>query len=1039
MNSLFICLFSLNSGYRMGVLRLSNETFQVRRNKEGKAEMKRKIRRCVSVLAAAAVLISGIQAPVSVQAQVQKQQTGGSRDVQLSADNGTTVTTREEFMDALQQRKSPIIVANFIGIGEAVESDKRMSPIMIPENTVIQGSTPTSAICSRSPIQLEGDGVRFENIELTFDSSDALWSVPHREIFLAGHSLVLDHVDTYLEGGPEFGGTEKELLPTVYAGGFSNTAIGGQASLTVTNSSDKTIFQAIYMGHNEENDNKVPYRGNAVLNLDAKATVRDVVDTSLSSWAEINMNGSENQYANAKKIYGNTNTVLTLNGVSIEDATAEGVGSIVLKNKAFMSTVTEQLQNVTLISGSCLDFNSVTDVQIAGNFAGEANQAERGILVLNPQGKLTIDGNVTGTTQFQTKSRWFPGLLLTDKVYISTGADKGSLQDFVLAQKKIEEGYELRYDEGQWKVFGEPVDSREIGKIDILSAPSKVDLRKIVQKEEGVIPDENVFFEIKWYDENGNVFSDEDVIDYYMFYEMDQVIRVRTDYWESDSEDILDETDWSQDVTLMASEEHPGNYYLQAFDGAKPGDYTFLFCSEYIGDLHTMAEVKALKDIVKAEKKVLFYDQDLQEPEEPGHTHEYQSAVTKEATCTEAGIRTYTCSCGDQYTEEIDAAGHQEVKDPAVEPTETTEGKTEGSHCGVCGEVLKAQESIPALGKPEEPGHRHTYQSAVTKGATCTEAGIRTYTCSCGDQYTEEIDAAGHQEVKDPAVEPTETTEGKTEGSHCGVCGEVLKAQESIPALGKPEEPGHKHTYESTVKKKPTCIEPGVKIFICSCGEKYTEEISALNHRYMEKCIPATMKADGKLQQICGICSDIKSETVIESPRKITWSQTDFTYDGKTKAPTVIIKDRKDRRLISGRDYQINYPAGRKKPGIYTVVLKFCGNYSGSVMETFMIRPQAAFLKKIAAKSRGIQVKWKKQETPIDGYQIQYCTNKDFKGRTAKITAVPKNASAKKILNLKAKKKYYVRIRTYKDVKVNGKNRTLYSDWSGRKTAVAKK
>ena len=90
------------------------ETFQVRRNKEGKAEMKRKIRRCVSVLAAAAVLISGIQAPVSVQAQVEEQQTGGSRDVRLSTDNGITVTTREEFMNALQQRKSPIIVANFI-------------------------------------------------------------------------------------------------------------------------------------------------------------------------------------------------------------------------------------------------------------------------------------------------------------------------------------------------------------------------------------------------------------------------------------------------------------------------------------------------------------------------------------------------------------------------------------------------------------------------------------------------------------------------------------------------------------------------------------------------------------------------------------------------------------------------------------------------------------------------------------------------------------------------------------------------------------
>ncbi|MCI8300296.1 MAG: hypothetical protein HFI69_08095 [Lachnospiraceae bacterium] len=1078
--------------------------------------MKKIIRKICCILTTAAVAIGGIQQPEAALAQEGGYQQGISPHAE---DEGVTVYTREDFMNALKQHQSPITVATHITIGQDVDTDKRMLPVKIPGNTLIRG-TENSSISARSPIQLEGDGVCFQNIKMMFESSTALGSVPHREIFLAGHSLTMDNVDTYHGGQIGMGDTEDELLPTVYAGGYSNTAVGDNASLTVINSNDKTMFQEICMGNGKGTDNKVPYYGNAVLNLDAKPIVRDGVDTALNSQAEINITAEENKVIKTKKFYGNDNTTLTLNQASMEDAELDGVGNIVLKDKASITPLTQQFKNITLVNGACLDLSKAGNARISGDFTGAADAAaQRGILVLNAEGSLTIEGKVTGTTQFQTGHRLFPGYLLSEKSYIFARDSGGAEPNFLLAQKNIDNGYELKYENGAWKVYGQPIIVDEIGRIEIVSAPFKADLRKIPYQEDGSVPDENVFFEVNWYDLKGEKFSDADILEYHGFYEVDYVIRIRTDYWQSDAEDLLDKTDWYQSVSLLASEEHPGKYFLQAFDGATPGDYTFLFCSEPFDDLATVGDVKALKGTVMAEKRVIFYNEDQQEPQEPDHTHTYQSTITREPACTEAGIRTFTCNCGEKYTEKIAALGHTEVTDPRVEPTETEAGKTEGSHCEVCGEVLKAQETIPATGKPGEhqhsyesqvtkeasctetgertytcecgetyteeiaalghievtdpgvepteteagktegshcgvcgevlkaqetipatgkPGeHQHSYESQVTKEATCTETGERTYTCECGETYTEEIAAFGHTEVTDPRVEPTETEAGKTEGSHCGVCGEVLKAQETIPATGKPGE--HQHSYESQVTKEATCKEAGVRTYTCECGETYTEQIAVLEHQYVEECIPATVNSSGKMQQVCRVCSEIRNVSVIDSPQKAVWNKTDFTYDGKVKKPAAAVKDSKGKILTAGTDYKVFYPKGSKNPGIYTVTIEFQGKYSGTISESYTIRPKKTSLKKVTAKSKGIRATWKKQTSQTDGYEIQCCTSKNFKGRTLKKSTAKKSVTVKNISGLKGKKKYFVRIRTYKNVKVNGKSKKLYSDWSGIKTVRTKK
>ena len=227
--------------------------------------------------------------------------------------------------------------------------------------------------------------------------------------------------------------------------------------------------------------------------------------------------------------------------------------------------------------------------------------------------------------------------------------------------------------------------------------------------------------------------------------------------------------------------------------------------------------------------------------------------VTKVATCTTAGAKTYTCTrCKKIRTETIAATGHKAVKDAAVAATCETTGKTEGSHCSVCNTVIKAQTTVAALGHSWDGGK-------ITKAATCTTAGTKTYTCTrCKKTRTETIAATGHKAVKDAAVAATCETTGKTEGSHCSVCGTVLKAQTTTVALG--------HNWDGgKVTKAATCTTAGTKTYTCSrCKKTRTETIAATGHKAVkDAAVAATCETTGKTEgSHCSVCNTvIKAQT----------------------------------------------------------------------------------------------------------------------------------------------------------------------------------
>lgn len=237
----------------------------------------------------------------------------------------------------------------------------------------------------------------------------------------------------------------------------------------------------------------------------------------------------------------------------------------------------------------------------------------------------------------------------------------------------------------------------------------------------------------------------------------------------------------------------------------------------------------------------------------PNHTHSYSGEISTAATCTTEGVMTYTCFCGGGYTESIAKLGH-DYKSTVAKPTCTQKGYTTYT-CSRCNNSYKgkytaavghswgswitikeptisntgaAERKCTSCNKSETrvldkliEGHTHKYTEKITQEPTCASEGIRTYTCTCGDCYSDSIERIPHS-YKETAFEPNCVSVGWTE-HECSACGDLYYSDWKDPIPDA-------HNFQLDSIRKPTCTCSGEEVYRCTgCWKSYDVYIPMLD------------------------------------------------------------------------------------------------------------------------------------------------------------------------------------------------------------------
>lgn len=215
------------------------------------------------------------------------------------------------------------------------------------------------------------------------------------------------------------------------------------------------------------------------------------------------------------------------------------------------------------------------------------------------------------------------------------------------------------------------------------------------------------------------------------------------------------------------------------------------------------------------------------------HEHNYVPTVSKEATCSEKGVMTYSCTCGKSYTEDIKKTEHRYMPG-TVEMGTCIKKRTEHFTCSICGDSYKVE--------GEYGDHLYFPDAEASRDATCNDFGKKVKVCNeCGDVVEEVLPMVDHGDTVETVITEATCTENGKKHLVCSVCGKVMKV-EVIPFTG------HIKSDTSEVVTEPTFTSKGLEHYKCiNCGMVMEEK------EIPSECFVFLSSTTGKVTTIAGI------------------------------------------------------------------------------------------------------------------------------------------------------------------------------------------